>query len=122
MTGRALYETWLRWPEIVADQQANGPHPQWDALGEAAQERWRRMAEAEAGWRTMDAPRDGTAIIAWFPHLGRPVIAWFREQPRKGQLGPGWIVSHHTSHKSLMHGGAEPRCWMPVPAIPEWAR
>lgn len=81
------------------------------------------LVPATPDWRSPEtAPRDGTAIIAWWPHLGRPVIAWFRDQRRKGGLGPGWIVSHHTTHAALMHGGSEPRCWMPVPAIPEWAR
>lgn len=52
---KALYDTWLKWPEVVREQKQNGPHPSWEKLDFEGQARWydmahaaRRMAEKEA--------------------------------------------------------------------------
>src|SRR5690348_11707745 len=35
-------------------------------------------------WRTIvSAPLDGTRVIAWWPHIGHPVVAWIAQGGRK---------------------------------------
>lgn len=38
--GRALYEQWLAWSDVQREAALNGPHPDWDKLGERAKARW----------------------------------------------------------------------------------
>lgn len=63
------------------------------------------------------APKDGTAIIAHFGHLPRPVIAWYSHRRRISSSAPRWVVSHSTTFTSSMP--SEPDHWMPIPPFDE---
>ncbi len=63
-------------------------------------------------WRDVStAPRDGTAFIAYWPHLKHPVVAWFNPNRR------AWVASHNTQMKASMM--KPPVLWMPIPEVPK---
>lgn len=73
------------------------------------------------GWRPIsEAPRDGTPVIAHWPHLGgRAVVAWVTQAGRRPRT---WTASHSFGYLGRMAEGSEPTHWMPLPSPPEEGR
>jgi hypothetical protein len=72
------------------------------------------MTDAQTAWRTIEsAPRDGTRVIAYWPHIGQPVVAWVAQ----GGIHYGtWTCSILPTIKVTPR--TPPTHWMAIPDAP----
>lgn len=78
-----------------AGKPADGPSPEAD------------------GWRPIEsAPKDGTRVLAYWPHLAHPVVAWVQH----GRRDPRWTAAIYGAFGTKIT--PQPTHWQPLAAAP----
>jgi hypothetical protein len=68
----------------------------------------------EASWQPIEtAPKDGTRMLAWWPHLKQPVIAWISQG---GSSYGKWTFA--SFRFETIPPIIAPTHWMPLPEVP----
>lgn len=68
---KSLYDRWLKQPDVAREAAANGPHPTWDSVSEAAKAKWLGGARA-----VLQAIREPSESILEAMRQSIPVDGW----------------------------------------------